>query len=577
MRWLGLLAALAALPAAAKVPVVVLYFDNNTPGRENDVLSKGLADMLITDLSGSETLEVVEREKLESLVGELQLQRSKYFDARTAQKVGKMVGARYAVTGAFTAWEPELRLDVRLLEVESAKVVVGHSVRGRKERFFELEEELVKKFLSALAASLPAAGGRRSGTADFAAVLQYGRALDTQDQGDLKAASMALARVVRDAPDFTLAKARYAELLRRLREAGKRRDEALGGEEQELVKGLEAGIAKGAGRVLEEVELEPYFCFRAMRTAYLLWKLEQVLQPPAGVLRARVAAKADRARAVELAKAVWDNEVALIDDATRNHRRLEFHNHAVSCPMALHRAGSKDFYRLKPLGIPWYPMPGIHPAERAEALARFATVGRYTRARFDDQEDELPEVRALPALVTVDPSYGPKALAQLDAAQKHLELPASRNKEQVTLSLEATRALVQLRLGRREDAIATLQAFLDRYPKSTRYKAVEAQVELLLGVSEQGKRDADAVRACRATDTQLQAEVDRRFDAEGAKSVLELVQAVAGADGGCGAFAARAAAVGAWYAAQWGECAAAKALVPLAGSEDVAGARALCE
>ena len=61
---------LRATAFAADPPptVAVLYFDNNSPNREYDVLQKGLADMLVTDLSQVESLQVVEREKLQALV-----------------------------------------------------------------------------------------------------------------------------------------------------------------------------------------------------------------------------------------------------------------------------------------------------------------------------------------------------------------------------------------------------------------------------------------------------------------------------------------------------------------------------
>lgn len=573
----ALVAALLFAPALAaadsRVPVVVLYFDNNSASREYDVLQKGLADMLITDLSASDQLQVVEREKLESLLGELKLQRSKFFDAATARKVGQLVGARYAVTGAFSAFDPELRLDVRLLEVETSKVVGSASVRGRREKFFDLEAELVKKFLEGLKARLPAAGGRASGQADFAAALAYSQGLDSADSGDLKAASTKLAAVVRDAPDFSLARARYKQLLERLRAAGKKREGALSEEETALVEGMDKAIAALAGKVLKGTEVETYFCYRAMRTAYLLWKLEQALGPASGPLGYRAASKAARADAAKWARAVWDNEAALIDDALKNHGTLQYDNHALSCPMALHRAGSKDFYRLKPLGIPWYPMPGVHPGERTAALAGFATNGTFTRARFDEDEGELPQVRALPTLVTLDEKLGPKLLSMLETARKHLALPMSRSVETETLKLEAARAALLLRLGRREEAIATLQSFLEKFPKSRAYKGVEGLVEGLLGVSEKASKAAEAVAACRADEASMRDEVDRRFDAEGPKAVAELWGKVPDA---CAA-KKKLAAVAAWHAAVRGDCAAVKSLAAGAAPDEVASALGACE
>ena len=88
-------------PAAAPASVMVLYFDNDTGHAEYDSLAKGLADMMITDLSSVPSLRVVEREKLEALLAELKLQRKKYFDPKTAQHIGRGTGASYAITGSF--------------------------------------------------------------------------------------------------------------------------------------------------------------------------------------------------------------------------------------------------------------------------------------------------------------------------------------------------------------------------------------------------------------------------------------------------------------------------------------------
>jgi TolB-like protein len=571
-----LLALLFLSPALAladtRVPVVVLYFDNNTANREYDVLQKGLADMLITDLSASQQLQVVEREKLETLVGELKLQNSKFFDAATARKVGQMVGARYAVTGAFTAFDPELRLDVRLLEVETSKVVASQSVRGAKDKLFDLEAELVQKFLGGLKATLPASGGEKVvGAADFKAAVSFSESLDAADQGDLKAASTKMASVVRDAPDFTLARARYKQLLERLRSLGKKRDTALSDEEKDLVTGMDKAISKLGGKVLKGTDVETYFCYRAMRTAYLLWKLEQAASAVSGPLEYRTASKANKAEVAHWVKAIYENEVALIEDAVQNHNTLQYENHALSCPMALHRADSKDFYRLKPLGIPWYAMPGVHPAERTAQLVEFAVNGTFTRAHFDEDADQYPRVKVLPTLVTLEPATVPKLLKLLEVAKKHLELPMSRSVESETLKLEASRAGLLLRLSRREEAIASLQSFLEKFPKSRSYKGVESIVEGLLGASVRAQTQADAIIACRSDDRTLREEIDRRFDADGLAGAKELLGKIPES---C-ASRKKAWSVAVWNAAQRGDCGAVKELAPSA--DDAAAARGLCE
>jgi len=74
----------------SKGPIIaVSYFDNTSNIPEFDPLKKGLADMLITDLSKAPGIVIVEREKLEQeLLGEIELSKSPYIDRSTAQKLG---------------------------------------------------------------------------------------------------------------------------------------------------------------------------------------------------------------------------------------------------------------------------------------------------------------------------------------------------------------------------------------------------------------------------------------------------------------------------------------------------------
>ena len=78
----------------ASTVVTVLYFDNNTNDPAYDVFGKGLADMMITDLSRVDDLAVVERAKLQALIDEMSLQQSDYFDPATAQKLGQGLRSR---------------------------------------------------------------------------------------------------------------------------------------------------------------------------------------------------------------------------------------------------------------------------------------------------------------------------------------------------------------------------------------------------------------------------------------------------------------------------------------------------
>ncbi len=220
---LTLLLALLSDPAlAADVRLAVLEFQDASSDADHSALGKGLQSMLTTDLSKVPDAEMVERARLQEILDELELGESGKVDPATAAKIGKLSGATHLVDGSFTVVGATMRLDARLVEVESGEVVVGEAVEGERDAFFELEKDLVKVFVKGIGVELApkdrAAIGRLH-TADFEAFSEFskGIALFDADRYDDAVAAMDRA-IVRDG-EFTLAKLtqqQYAEIIQRL-------------------------------------------------------------------------------------------------------------------------------------------------------------------------------------------------------------------------------------------------------------------------------------------------------------------------------------------------------------------------
>ncbi|HWO18003.1 MAG TPA: CsgG/HfaB family protein [Kofleriaceae bacterium] len=118
MAVLVLAAASRALAAPADPPVVaVLYFDYEGADADLGPLRKGLASMLISDVSGVDAVRVVERDRLQSVFAELKLQATAKIDRASAVRAGKLLGARYLVLGTYFDVMGTLRVDMRVLEV----------------------------------------------------------------------------------------------------------------------------------------------------------------------------------------------------------------------------------------------------------------------------------------------------------------------------------------------------------------------------------------------------------------------------------------------------------------------------
>lgn len=109
LRVLCVVAALA-LPASATAqadsrPIVaVLPFDNNSigAGRENfDGIGKGIQETLIADMAANAKVRLVDRERVQRILEEQNLVRSGSVDPATAVRVGRILGAQYAIYGGF--------------------------------------------------------------------------------------------------------------------------------------------------------------------------------------------------------------------------------------------------------------------------------------------------------------------------------------------------------------------------------------------------------------------------------------------------------------------------------------------
>jgi TolB-like protein len=194
--------------------VAILYFDNSGGRPEFDSLRKGLADMMITDLSKVHMLKIVERDKLEAILKEQNLQGTKQFDQATVVKIGKLLGAEIIMAGAFFEMFGQLRIDARMIDVETGRVLKAEGVNGKSEAFFGLKDQLVWQIAKNLDQNIARETLSASNPQDsLDQAIDYSEALDLYDAGDLKAAKNVLDKLLQYRPDFEPAKAMLAKLV----------------------------------------------------------------------------------------------------------------------------------------------------------------------------------------------------------------------------------------------------------------------------------------------------------------------------------------------------------------------------
>jgi len=210
-------AARAEKAAAGKPPkptIAVLYFDYGGKKADLEPLREGLAQMLITDLAELGEIRVVERARLKTVLEEQKLGASGKVDAATAARLGKLLGARALVLGSYFDLAGTLRVDARVVEVETGKIVRSVGVNGPAADFWALERDLAAKLADTMRTALPAAFEHaallppkpRPPKLAAGTAVTYGRALAAADAGKKAEARALLGKVVEEAPGFTLAK-----------------------------------------------------------------------------------------------------------------------------------------------------------------------------------------------------------------------------------------------------------------------------------------------------------------------------------------------------------------------------------
>jgi TolB-like protein len=215
---LALVAAIApAMPAQqadTRPGVAVLPFENGGSfGGQNedyDALRRGIAGIMISELSQNTTVRLVDRAQTQRLVDEQDLAAAGRVDAATAVRVGRLVGARYLITGTFIDLYGEFRLDARLINVETGeimKVVRNDPQYQDVKQLYRVIQSVAQRIMEGTRLSvLPASSTAAPRDVPTEALNLYSRALLYEDRGDRARAIEFYQKALDRFPEFTEAR-----------------------------------------------------------------------------------------------------------------------------------------------------------------------------------------------------------------------------------------------------------------------------------------------------------------------------------------------------------------------------------
>jgi len=186
--------------------VSVCYYKDLSPDKSLRAFQKGLAAMLITDMTKIKSLKVVERLRLQALFQEMKLGQTGIVDERTAPRIGHLLGAENVVTGNLAIGS--IRVTTSLISASAGKVTGSSSVEIEKENFYELPKLIIGNYAKIMGITLTSEEVKTIGipyTKNYQAFIYYGEGLNAVDEGRWQDAKDLFKKALKLDPQFDLA------------------------------------------------------------------------------------------------------------------------------------------------------------------------------------------------------------------------------------------------------------------------------------------------------------------------------------------------------------------------------------
>ena len=207
--WMGLLSLLlcACTPLSkhARPPTVAVWdFDNASfiDAANVDYLSRTLQEMLLSNLAQAPDIQLVERVRLREALEEQRLGSSELVSEDNRIKLGRILGAKYMVFGNYIAMEDKVRLDVRLVEVETSLVKLSEDATTPLDQIAPKVQALARHIAAQLGAS-PFSG--TGGPGETSAWKHYGQGIALMDKHRYDEAIAVFKELLKTYPTFKAA------------------------------------------------------------------------------------------------------------------------------------------------------------------------------------------------------------------------------------------------------------------------------------------------------------------------------------------------------------------------------------
>jgi TolB-like protein len=188
--------------------IAVMPFAYTGTNEEIAPLSRGFAQLLVTDLAKSRQVRVLERERMQVMVNEMQLGTQAQADPASAARSGRLLRASRVVQGTIADRDEELRVVTAVVDVNSAGIAGSSDEGSQLNQLFDLEKTIVLDIFNDLGIQLTDAERAEISqrpTQNMQAFLAWSRGLEAEDRGDFVGARDFFNQAQRLDPSFSAA------------------------------------------------------------------------------------------------------------------------------------------------------------------------------------------------------------------------------------------------------------------------------------------------------------------------------------------------------------------------------------
>lgn len=111
------------LPPTKKISIAVIHFKTLNKEAQKIALGDLVSETFTSALVNSQGFKIIEREQLDKVVKEMEMNQTGFIETTDAVEIGKMLHADAIITGSVALLSNQIQLNARIIEIESAYVI----------------------------------------------------------------------------------------------------------------------------------------------------------------------------------------------------------------------------------------------------------------------------------------------------------------------------------------------------------------------------------------------------------------------------------------------------------------------